>query len=146
MTIARFLVAVSFISVLFFFEPVASAEKANETAFARLLVEKSPWRVTWEILEYSVMGRHTISFDGATKGAPLTGRMFDLDVDSRSTPGPLKNIALKPEKGNCIRFNIQRGHEFNYCLTDEGTLKGTMEGISGSGKDFEASAVAKPKE
>ncbi len=146
MTIARFLVAVSFISVLFFFEPVASAEKANETAFARLLVEKSPWRVTWEILEYSVTGRHTISFDGATNGAPLTGRMFGFDSDSSSTPGPLKNIALNPKKDNCIRFNSQRGHEYNYCLTKEGTLKGTMEGVSPGGNDFEASAVAKPKE
>ncbi len=146
MTIARFLFAVSFISVLFFFEPVASADKANETAFARLLVEKSPWSVTWVLWEVSLVGTHKISFVGATDGTTLTGRIFD---NSRgSSPGPLMNITLKNGDGhkNCVQFKSPAGFKYNYCLTEEGTLKGTVKGVTISGYDVDAEVVAKPKE
>ena len=121
---------------------VQVTENPANPAFKKLLVESSPWSVAWDIWEYGVTGTHKISFAKAQDGKTFAGRMFDFTSTSSSTPGPLKNIALK--ENNCIQFNSQRGHEYNYCLTDSGELKGTMEGVSSRGNDFTADAVAKP--
>ena len=118
------------------------AENPADRAFKNTLIQSSPWSVTWDIWEYGVTGTHKISFAQAQDGKTFTGRMFDFTSTSSSTPGPLKNIALK--ENNCIRFVSGRGHEYNYCLTDDGKLQGTMEGTSSRGNDFTADAVAKP--
>ena len=145
-TFFHFVAVALYFGLLAIAAPVGAfaGETMDEAAFKKLLAQNSPWSVTWDISEYGVTGTHKISFAHAEDSITLTGRMFDFGSTSSSTPGPLKSITLR--ENNCVRFFSQRGHEYNYCLTDDGEIKGTMEGTSSGGSDFTADAVAKPTE
>lgn len=112
------------------------AQSLDEAAFKQMLVKNSPWNVEW-----GLEGRtHKISFALENDGTTLTGKFFSSS--SSSSDQPMKDIV--PRK-NCVRFVASNsGNTYDYCLTEKGTLKGTMSGISRSGNRFNYDAVAKP--
>lgn len=110
------------------------AESPDETAFKQMLVKNSPWQVTWETFNNS-SGTHKLRFVPGKDGAMLIGEYFYSS--SGTPPGLLENIVVKK---NCVKFVTSiKGNTYDYCLTGDGTLKGTVEGFSSG-----VTAVAKP--
>ncbi len=114
------------------------ADTVDEAAFKQLLVNNSPWSVTWKNDGGTfAKGTHKLRF--VVKDGTISGVFFDSDRGSGDMP--LTNVRVT---GSCIKFVTgQNPRTYNYCLRD-GVLTGDYEGQSRSGDWYTGKATGKP--
>ncbi len=123
------------VSFGFTFSPAIAGEA--EDNFTKILVAGSPWHQEWETVSRS--GTVKLSFSIGEDGN-LTGKMFNFSGATADTP--IKDISVK---GSELRFvNASLGTEFTYRLNSDGTMSGTYEGVSGTGRQKEGTLKATP--
>lgn len=115
-----------------------AGKPVNETAFRQLIVESSPWSVTWNNSLYD--GTFKIRFAVAGDGN-ITGELFD-NSGGRSD-GALKNIVIHDNQ--CFSFLSHTDTKYDYCLEENGTLTGTQKFTNNIGETFEGTTVALPR-
>ena len=108
-----------------------------EDNFTKTLVANSPWHQEWE--SFSSSGTVKLSFSVGEDGN-LAGKLFNFSGSTADTP--LKDISVK---GSELRFvNARSGTVFTYRLNPDGTMSGTYEGTTSSGRHKEGTLKATP--
>lgn len=116
----------------------SAGKSANETAFKQLLVESSPWSVRWKASFYN--GTFKISFAVADDGK-VTGKLFENS--GGRLDGALENVVA--HDNGCVSFiSGTTGTKYNYCMEEDGILKGTQEYTSEFGVRSDGITVALP--
>ena len=129
------LILAAFVSFGFTFSPAIAGEA--EDNFTKTLVADSPWQQKWETFSRSATVK--ISFSISEDGN-LTGKLFNFSGATADTP--IKDISVK---GSEVRFvNARSGTVFKYRLNSDGTMSGTYEGTSSSGRHKEGTLKATP--
>lgn len=116
----------------------------DEAIFKKLLVEKSPWSVTWTNFLSGRVGTHKLRF--TLNGPSISGEYFDSSTGSQINP--LTSLKVTRSENNvCVSFSVQGfsgSRDYKYCMEKNGTIKGDYEGMSNRGNSYEGTATATP--
>ncbi|MBI2108961.1 MAG: tetratricopeptide repeat protein [Parcubacteria group bacterium] len=114
---------------------------SGSKSFAEILVQNSPWNVSWERTEgpgrFS-SGTFKMSFSHSSGKEALSGRFFESSIGAED--GSLDNFVIK---GNCVSFTFSAGNKnyYYFCFTKKDSLTGIISGFLNN-NDFLADIVA----